>query len=710
MMVNLRNKIYVNWIDSERHWPGECVLLLKKKKLLIFNDIFFFSMEKLFEAQCVFEKILSIDQNYLKSYQNLDNVKNQLVERWHFGMLNDSNRNEKYKAAILRAIRRKNQPSVLDIGTGTGLMALYAHESGSFQTAACDCSQLMCRIAFESFSRNNWSDQIKLIAKHSTKLDAQSDLGGKVDLIVTETMDCGVFGEGLLETLIHAKENLLKANGQIIPGRVKLFIAGFQSRQMAMEQNVVNSSCFTDTIYVQNYSLSSNSQEPYDACHVEQIKDFKLITKFEEALNVNLNNLDELSALMSGQLKKNVRLPYLSPESILDGFCVWFELFLDPNDTIKISTDPVNRDASVGEQQGCWETAIFRLKHRFTNSQKLQNLNVTVSAANGVLKLEHYYDAYGKTYSGLTSDMVKFLNDTEVINALEFDVFAELQKRFGILQPTSTIKGAKQEKVSNIENMLDFLPFPTVGIALLKEKRLKTLYCSKGAMEFVSFITESNCIPIDSIVFINDPQDILYINQKFDVIILPLVESFGTLNSGHVANYRILKETKLTEKGFMVPEQIEVMCNIINSGWLRTATRVIDPDIVDRMRINTQINEYATTLHLELHEDFSCKTLYEAYRAANVQLHDGFYEIEHKLYIGEVASAEPTNQNAIDGVLFYFNILLTSSSKNSISTKRKNSFARLGCYVFNENDVHRENGFITLKYRQNTGVMKIDLK
>lgn len=671
-------------------------------------------MNKLLEAQCCFEKILTIEPNYLKSYQNLDNVKNQLVERWHFGMLNDSERNRLYKAAINKAIQQRNQVSVLDIGTGTGLFALYAHELGAAQTVACECSPLMCHIASESFRRNGYSDEIKLVPKHSTKLDAQSDLGGAVDLIVTETMDCGVFGEGLIDTLIHAKECLLKPNGLIIPARVRLFIAGFQSRTLAMEHNVVNSSSFTDTIYVQNYSLSSNNRDPYDAQHVDQLKDFKLITKVEEALNVNLNNLDELYALTNGQLKQNVRLAYNTPECILDGFCVWFELSLDPDDTIKVNTDPLNRDTSIGEQTGCWESAIFRLKHRFTNSQKLQNLNVTVSAANGVLKIDHYYDAYGKTYSGLTSEMVKFLNDTELINALEFDVFAELQKRFGKSRPTLNKPKLPKSETISVEKMIDFLPFPTVGIALLKEHRLKTLYCAKEAMEFVSFIAEANCIPMDSIVFIDDPHDTLYINDKFDLIILPLIDSYGTLHSSHVANYGILKENKLTPRGFILPEQVEVMCNIINSRWLQTATRVIDPEIVDRLQIASQMNEYATTLHLDLFEDFNCKILYEAYRTANVQLHDNYYEIEHKLYLGDEKKAIGTdansNTNTIHGVLFYFNILLTSSSKNTISTKRKNSFARLGCFIFNENDVHRENGFVTLKYRQNTGVMKIDLK
>lgn len=649
-----------------------------------------------------------------------------MVERWHFGMLNDAQRNAKYKAAISKAIKQKNQVKVLDIGTGTGLLALYAHEAGAERTFACEESQIMCHIASETFRRNGYADQISLIAKHSNEINAGVDLGGEVDLIVTETMDCGVFGEGLIDTLMHAKERLLKSNGQIIPYRVKLFIAGFQSRQMAMEQNIVNSSCFTDTIYLRNYTISTQHGEPYDSCQVKHFKDFRLVTKVEEALNINLNNLDELRQLFSGKLRKEIRLAYLVQDAVLDGFCVWFELSLDADETIKINTSPFSQSESVCEQPTCWETAIFRLKHRFTNSQKLRNLNVTVSASNGKLELDHYYDAYNQSYAGLTTEMAKYLNDTELINALEYEIFAELNKRFTkpttttpnptptTAMSTTTTTKSDQEKVAYLENVLDFQPCPTVGIALLKERRIKTLFCHKDAHEFVKFIAVANCIPMDSFIFLNDAHHILFYEEKFDLIILPMIDSMGMLNSAHVANYQILKANKLTANGFMVPERIEVMCNIINSGWLRSVTRVTDTEIVDHFQIGPLINDYATTLHLELYDSFSCKNLYEAYRLADIELNDKYFEIEHKLYLGDDKSMAGNNQssnnNAIHGILFYFNLMLTASSRTTISTKRPNSFARLGCFVVNENQIHKDGGFVTLRYRQNTGVIKIDLK
>lgn len=126
----------------------------------------------------------------------MDNVKLQLVERWHFGMLNDSGRNLKYKTAIKKAIQNRNQVRALDIGTGTGLLAIYAAECGAEQVFACEQSPVMCRLAKKAFQRNGCDDTIKLIPKHSTELNPETDLNGKVDLIITETMDCGVFGEG----------------------------------------------------------------------------------------------------------------------------------------------------------------------------------------------------------------------------------------------------------------------------------------------------------------------------------------------------------------------------------------------------------------------------------------------------------------------------------------------------------------------------------
>lgn len=78
-------------------------------------------LEHLCEAAHYFRQALTINNDYLPAYRNLQNVCNALVERWHFRMLNDTYRNEAYREAILKKVQQ-GFTSVLDIGTGTGIL------------------------------------------------------------------------------------------------------------------------------------------------------------------------------------------------------------------------------------------------------------------------------------------------------------------------------------------------------------------------------------------------------------------------------------------------------------------------------------------------------------------------------------------------------------------------------------------------------------
>lgn len=73
------------------------------------------------EARSYFEKSLTLDPSHLPAQSNLHNIYNLVVPRWHYAMLNDKRRNESFEAAIAEAVK-DGYDSVLDIGTGTGLL------------------------------------------------------------------------------------------------------------------------------------------------------------------------------------------------------------------------------------------------------------------------------------------------------------------------------------------------------------------------------------------------------------------------------------------------------------------------------------------------------------------------------------------------------------------------------------------------------------
>lgn len=70
------------------------------------------------EAKAFFEQAYQNDRQNLKAYQNLQNIKNKM-DRWHFRMLNDAQRNAKFKRAIQYWIRKEGKVDVMDIGSGT---------------------------------------------------------------------------------------------------------------------------------------------------------------------------------------------------------------------------------------------------------------------------------------------------------------------------------------------------------------------------------------------------------------------------------------------------------------------------------------------------------------------------------------------------------------------------------------------------------------
>lgn len=120
------------------------------------------------------KRALKVNSNFLPAERNLQNAYSMAVDRWHFTMLNDKKRNSAFEHAIRRRINQGFN-TVLDVGTGTGLLSLYAKDAGAKTVYACECSEVMTQIAKEVFESNNASN-IKLIPKSSFKLEIPTDI------------------------------------------------------------------------------------------------------------------------------------------------------------------------------------------------------------------------------------------------------------------------------------------------------------------------------------------------------------------------------------------------------------------------------------------------------------------------------------------------------------------------------------------------------
>ena len=145
----------------------------------------------------------------------------QTIPRWHFAMLNDHERNDAFAVALDRRIRPGSH--VLDIGTGTGLLAMMAVQAGAARVTTCEANPVLAEIARQVIAANGMIKEITVIPKRSTELVIGRDIDARADLVISEIADCGLVGEGLLPTMRHARQHLLAADGQLLPESARLF-------------------------------------------------------------------------------------------------------------------------------------------------------------------------------------------------------------------------------------------------------------------------------------------------------------------------------------------------------------------------------------------------------------------------------------------------------------------------------------------------------
>lgn len=145
------------------------------------------------------------------------------VPGWHFTMLRDEMRAAAYDAALRRAVT--SQSRVLEIGCGSGILAMMAARAGAREVVTCEMIPAIAKQAAEIIAQNGYGDRVRVIAKQSHKLDAKTDLGGRADILVSEILGSNLLGESVLPTHEHAVRHLLKPGARVIPARGAVRVA-----------------------------------------------------------------------------------------------------------------------------------------------------------------------------------------------------------------------------------------------------------------------------------------------------------------------------------------------------------------------------------------------------------------------------------------------------------------------------------------------------
>lgn len=168
----------------------------------------------LLSAIAAYRRALTINPAMVQARDNLDLACAKVAPPWHFPMIADRPRSAAYAAALARAAPGRR---VLDIGSGSGLLAMIAARAGAKHVDSCESVPAIAEAARAVVAANGLQDSIVVHARHSTELEAGKDLVEPAEVLVTETFASGLLSEGVLPALEHARDKLLTADAQIIP-------------------------------------------------------------------------------------------------------------------------------------------------------------------------------------------------------------------------------------------------------------------------------------------------------------------------------------------------------------------------------------------------------------------------------------------------------------------------------------------------------------
>ncbi len=134
----------------------------------------------------------------------------------HIAMLNDRGRTTNLIQGIHEVVRPED--IVVEIGTGTGILAIAAARAGARHVYAIEASGF-ASLAKEIFKLNGLSNRITLIEGWSTQID----LPEPADILISDLISSEPLAEHALETIADANKRLLKPTARLVPNRMKIF-------------------------------------------------------------------------------------------------------------------------------------------------------------------------------------------------------------------------------------------------------------------------------------------------------------------------------------------------------------------------------------------------------------------------------------------------------------------------------------------------------
>ncbi|XP_026464868.1 protein arginine N-methyltransferase 1 [Ctenocephalides felis] len=271
------------------------------------------------------------DEGYFNSYAHYG---------IHYEMLSDKVRTESYRNAILKNSNTFKDKEVLDLGCGTGILSMFSAQAGAKHVTGIDMSDIIYN-AMDIVRENGFGSVITLLKNRLEDIEFPIQ---KFDIIVSEWMGYFLLFEGMLDSVIYARDNYLKPGGIILPNRCNISIVG--SGDIEDHNSYVN---FWKDVY--GFKMSCMKTNMLKETSVEIARKEHLITDPCIIVDIDINNCTTECVNFTYDFSLTCK-----KDGYLTSLIGYFDTFFELEVPVEFSTGPYTEPTH-------WKQTIFYLKN-----------------------------------------------------------------------------------------------------------------------------------------------------------------------------------------------------------------------------------------------------------------------------------------------------------------------------------------------------------
>lgn len=253
----------------------------------------------------------------------------------------------------------------MDVGCGTAILSMFSSEAGARKVIAIDQSDIIYH-AMEIAQKNKIMniEFAKGRLENMTLPLAESE---RVDIIISEWMGYFLLFEGMLDSVIYARDKYLKPGGLLLPNRCTINLLGLGDQERHSEYIefwndvygydmsnmlfIIFITFIVFIVFIYNFPIGNMQSEVLKEAIVETCRSEHILSNSVVIADLNMNLVDYTYPNFTFNFELNIQ-----KSGKFTAFVGYFDTFFDLPEKVEFTTGP----ESVTTH---WKQVVFYIKH-----------------------------------------------------------------------------------------------------------------------------------------------------------------------------------------------------------------------------------------------------------------------------------------------------------------------------------------------------------